>query len=210
MKDRIRCDVAAVQGHLQGVGDEAGPHVRGQLPAQHHAGGEVDHGGQVQPALTSSEVGGGTSRPSGRGNVADEPLARGAAGGEVTREQVSGWLKQDDKPGFLEMTDTQLAIFLNGLIVKNRGKKEGASFEPEAVLNNNIIFRKLRIALEFNDVDVIEVMKLAGFPIGKQELSALFRNPDHKNFRKCQDQMLRNFLKGLQLKFRPMTPDAEL
>jgi uncharacterized protein YehS (DUF1456 family) len=133
----------------------------------------------------------------------------GLADSVVTREEVSAWLKQDDNPDFKELDDTRMALFLNGLIVKNRGKKEGPSMEPESVLNNNIIFRKLRIALELNDVDVIEVMKLAGFPIGKQELSALFRKPGHKNFRKCQDQMLRNFLKGLQLKFRPMAPAGE-
>jgi uncharacterized protein YehS (DUF1456 family) len=133
----------------------------------------------------------------------------GLAGSAVTREQVSAWLKQDDNPDFKELDDAQMALFLSGLIVKNRGKKEGSTFEPETVLNNNIIFRKLRIALEFNDVDVIEVMKLAGFPIGKQELSALFRKPEHKNYRKCQDQMLRNFLKGLQIRFRPKAPADE-
>ncbi len=117
----------------------------------------------------------------------------------VTREQISDWLKQEDKPGYKEINDTQMAIFLNGLIVKNRGKKEGAAFAPETVLNNNIIFRKLRIALELNDIAVIEILKSAGFPIGKQELSALFRKSDHKNYRPCQDQLLRNFLKGLQI-----------
>ena len=131
------------------------------------------------------------------------------ADSQVTREQISDWLKQDDRPEFKELSDAEFATFLSGLIIKNRGKKEGTAAAPETVLNNNIVFRKLRIALEFNDVDVIEVMKLAGFPIGKQELSALFRNPEHKNYRKCQDQMLRNFLKGLQLKFRPTAASEE-
>lgn len=130
----------------------------------------------------------------------------GLADDVVTRAQVSDWLKQDDNPDFKELDDARMALFLNGLIIKNRGKKDGPAFAPETVLDNNIIFRKLRIALEFNDVDVIAVMNLAGFPIGKQELSALFRKPGHKNYRKCQDQMLRNFLKGLQLKFRPAAP----
>jgi uncharacterized protein YehS (DUF1456 family) len=121
----------------------------------------------------------------------------------VTRAQVSDWLKHDDKPDFQELTDTQLAIFLNGLIVKRRGRKEGPLPEPETVLNNNMIFRKLRIALDFKDDDILAVMASAGFPIGKHELSALFRKADHKNYRKCQTQILRNFLRGLQLKFRP-------
>ncbi len=127
----------------------------------------------------------------------------GLAGCEVSRAEVSDWLKQDEKPDFKALTDIQLATFLNGLIIKNRGKKEGPSPEPEATLNNNIVFRKLKIALNFQEQDILEVMQLAGFPIGKHELSALFRKADHKNYRACQDQMLRNFLNGLQKKIRP-------
>jgi uncharacterized protein YehS (DUF1456 family) len=120
----------------------------------------------------------------------------------VTREQVSNWLKQDDKPDFVELADNELAVFLNGLINKRRGKKEGAQPEPEKSLNNNMIFRKLKIALDFKDEDILAVMALAGFAISKHELSALFRKQDHKNYRDCQSQILRNFLKGLQLRFR--------
>jgi uncharacterized protein YehS (DUF1456 family) len=126
----------------------------------------------------------------------------GLADYAVTREQVSAWLKQDDKPDFKELTDNQLAIFLNGLINKKRGKKEGPRPEPENFLNNNMIFRKLKIALDFKDDDILEVMELAGFPVSKHELSAFFRKSDHKNYRNCQTQILRNFLKGLQLKYR--------
>lgn len=121
---------------------------------------------------------------------------------KVTREQVSDWLKTDDKPDFKAITDKQLAIFLNGLINKRRGKKEGAQPEPEDRLNNNIIFRKLKIALDYKEENILEVMELAGFAISKHELSALFRRPDHKNYRDCQTQILRNFLKGLQIKMR--------
>lgn len=120
----------------------------------------------------------------------------------VTRAEVSDWLKQDDNLAFMELADTQLAIFLNGLIIKRRGKKEGPQPEPEARLNNNIIFRKLKIALDYKDDDVLATLASAGFTIGKHELSALFRKQDHKNFRKCNTQILRNFLKGMQLTFR--------
>jgi uncharacterized protein YehS (DUF1456 family) len=127
----------------------------------------------------------------------------------VTREQISDWLKQDDKPDYKEISDPLLASFLNGLIIKKRGKKEGPLPEPERVLNNNMIFRKLKIALDFKDEDILETLVLAGFPIGKHELSAFFRKSDHKNYRACQSQILRNFLKGLQLKFRAdMAADA--
>ena len=121
---------------------------------------------------------------------------------KVTREQVSAWLKTDDKPDFQELDDKQLATFLNGFINKKRGKKEGVQPEVEDRLNNNIIFRKLKIALDFKEENILEVMQLADFSISKHELSALFRRQDHKNYRDCQTQILRNFLKGLQIKFR--------
>ena len=50
--------------------------------------------------------------------------------------------------------------------------------------------------------DVIEIMKLANFSMGKPELSAFFRKPGHKNYRACKAQILRNFLMGLQIKER--------
>ena len=126
-----------------------------------------------------------------------------AANYTVTRSQVTAWLKQDDATGFQSCTDTELAIFLNGLINEKRGKKEGTQPEPETKLNNNIIFRKLKIALDFQADDVLETLELADFNMSKHELSAFFRKPGHKHYRECKDQILRNFLKGLQLKHRP-------
>ena len=121
---------------------------------------------------------------------------------EVTRGQVSDWLKKDDDPAYQECSDTQLAIFLNGLINDKRGKREGAQPEPEKQLNNNIIFMKLKIALNLKTEDVLELLELAEFQISKHELSAFFRKPGHKHYRECKDQILRNFLQGMQLKYR--------
>jgi uncharacterized protein YehS (DUF1456 family) len=121
---------------------------------------------------------------------------------EVTREEISDWLKKDDDPAFKDCSDTRMAIFLNGFINKRRGKREGTQPKPETRLNNNIIFIKLKIALNLKAEEIIEILALAGFHIGKHELSAFFRRPDHKHYRECKDQILRNFLKGVQLKFR--------
>ncbi|MEE4312100.1 MAG: DUF1456 family protein [candidate division KSB1 bacterium] len=126
----------------------------------------------------------------------------GLADLEVTREQVSDWLKKEDDPAYQNCSDVQLAIFLNGLINEKRGKKEGPQPKPEKRLTNNIIFRKLRIALDLKAEDVLEILEMANLVISKHELSAFFRRPDHKHFRKCKDQVIRNFLKGLQLKYR--------
>jgi len=122
---------------------------------------------------------------------------------EVTREQISDWLKKDDDPAYKECSDTELAIFLNGLIIEKRGKKDGPQPEPEKRLTNNIIFKKLKIALNFTAEDVLELMTLAEFSMSKHELSAFFRKPGHKHYRECKDQILRNFLRGMQLKYRP-------
>ena len=121
---------------------------------------------------------------------------------QVTREQICNWLKKDDDPAYKKCSDTQLAIFLNGLIIDKRGKKEGPQPEPEKYLTNNIILMKLKIALNLKSEDILEIMELADVRISKHELSAFFRKPDHKHYRDCKDQMLRNFLKGMQLKYR--------
>jgi uncharacterized protein YehS (DUF1456 family) len=121
----------------------------------------------------------------------------------VSREQVSDWLKKEDDAAYQNCIDTELAIFLNGLINDRRGKKEGPEHVPEKKLTNNIIFRKLKIALDLKNEDVLEILALADLRISKHELSAFFRKPEHKHFRVCKDQILRNFLVGLQLKYRP-------
>ena len=126
----------------------------------------------------------------------------GLADHHVTREQISDWLKKDDDPAYQKCNDTHMAIFLNGLINDKRGKKEGPQPEPEQRLNNNIIFRKLKIALDLQGDDILKIMDLAGVRISKHELSAFFRRPDHKHYRACKDQILRNFLQGVQLKYR--------
>nr|WP_275690345.1 DUF1456 family protein [Photobacterium alginatilyticum] len=126
-----------------------------------------------------------------------------AADHEVTREQVSDWLKKDDDAAFKKCTDRELAIFLNGLINSKRGKKEGVQPEPESRLTNNMIFMKLRIALNYKAEDILEIMESVDFTMSKHELSAFFRKPDNKHYRECKDQILRNFLLGVQQKFRP-------
>jgi len=121
---------------------------------------------------------------------------------KVTREEMSDWLKKDDDPAFQECSDSQLAAFLNGLIVDRRGKKEGQQPSPKKRINNNIIFRKLKIAFDLKAEDVLDILKLANMDISKHELSAFFRKPGHKHYRNCMDQILRNFLYGVQLKYR--------
>lgn len=126
----------------------------------------------------------------------------GLAGLEVTRAEISDWLKKEEAPDYQVCSDQQLASFLNGLIIEKRGKKDGPQPEPETQLSNNIIFRKLKIALDLQADAVLELVNQGDFHISKHELSAFFRKPGHKHYRECKDQVLRNFLKGTQLKYR--------
>jgi len=121
---------------------------------------------------------------------------------KITKEQILNWLKKDDDPEYEELTDIQLASFLNGLISEKRGKKDGFQPEPEKRITNNIIFRKLKIALDLKAEDVLEILALADFELSKHELSAFFRKLGHKHYRECKEQVLRNFLQGLQLRYR--------
>lgn len=126
----------------------------------------------------------------------------GLADLKVTRAQVSDWLKKDTDPEIRVLSDEKLATFLNGFINDKRGKREGTQPKPEEFLNNNIILRKIKIALNLKDVDMLEIFKLGNKPISKHELSAFFRKPNQNQYRPCLDQFLRNFLQGMQFKYR--------
>ena len=121
----------------------------------------------------------------------------------LTREDVQAFLKKDEEPGYVECGNAVLAHFLDGLVIHRRGRDDSLPPRPvEKRVTNNVVLKKLRVAFELKDVDMHQILAAAGFPISKPELSALFRQPGHKNFRLCGDQLLRNFLKGLTLRLR--------
>lgn len=124
-------------------------------------------------------------------------------GSTVSREQLSNSLKKDDEPGFTLCEDDMTISFLEGLIIDRRGPSSEPALARESIVSNNLVFRKLKIAFNMQADDIQGVFKLVGFSISNHELSAFFRRPSHKNYRECQDQILRNFLHGLQLKYRP-------
>lgn len=125
------------------------------------------------------------------------------AGKEVPVEEMINLLRKEEEEGYKTCNDTTLCQFLDGLIIEKRGLREGAEIpKPVSRLNNNLIFKKLRVALEMREEDIVATLALAEVQMSKSELSALFRNPDHKNFKECGDQILRNFIRGLSLKYR--------
>lgn len=135
----------------------------------------------------------------------------GLGGLSLDRAVISDYLKKEDHPEQKPLRDKELAIFLNGLIIKYRGQKDPEIPKPEKSLNNNIIFRKLKIALNYRDEDILAIYDQAKFEISKHELSAFFRKPTQNQYRECKDQFLRNFLNGLQIKYRGVstTPENE-
>jgi len=123
---------------------------------------------------------------------------------ELDRETVHALLRKEGEPGYADCSDRVLAHFLDGLVLHRRGRDETRPPRPvEKRITNNLVLKKLRVAFELRDEDMHQAFADAGFPVSKPELSALFRQPDHRNYRTCGDQLLRNFLKGLTLRLRP-------
>lgn len=123
-----------------------------------------------------------------------------SAGVTVSREQVSQWLKKDNDEDFVNCQDVELAAFLNGFINEKRGKKEGLPPTPEKRLTNNIVLTKLKIALNLKAEELIDLLATVDFRLNKPELSAFSRKPDHKHYRECKDQVLRNLLQAIDKK----------
>jgi uncharacterized protein YehS (DUF1456 family) len=119
---------------------------------------------------------------------------------KVSESEVRNWLKKEDDPDLIDLTDKELATFLNGLIVQKRGKRDGPQPEAEEVLSNNMILMKLKIALKLKSEDIIELFTLVDRKVSKPELSAFLRNENHNQYRPLMGQYLRNFLTALQKK----------
>lgn len=123
---------------------------------------------------------------------------------DVPLADIQAWLKKDDDAAFRPCPDVLMGYFLNGLIFYRRGKSEDAHAPSiERKMTNNIFMRKLRIAFDLKTTDIPDVLKRVNFTVSQAEIGAIFRKPDHKNYRECGDQILRNFLKGLAMIQRP-------
>ncbi|MBS6034713.1 MULTISPECIES: DUF1456 family protein [Pantoea] len=123
---------------------------------------------------------------------------------EVPQTDIQAWLKKDEDAAFRPCPDVLMGYFLNGLIFYRRGKSEEMPAPSiERKMNNNIFMKKLRIAFDLKTTDIPEVLKRVNFTVSQAEIGAIFRKPDHKNYRECGDQILRNFLKGLAMIQRP-------
>ena len=78
------------------------------------------------------------------------------------------------------------------------------------MLSNNDILKKLRVALQLRNDDIIEILKLVDFEITKGALGDLFRNEDQPGYVEAGDQVLRNFLNGLIIYKRGQLPEPKV
>ncbi|MGP8330191.1 MAG: DUF1456 family protein [Methanosarcinaceae archaeon] len=114
-------------------------------------------------------------------------------------------LKKEEETGYIVCSDAVFTAFLDGLIIHKRGKRESKPGQAKRLampLDNNLILKKLRIALELKEEGMINILNLANLIVTKSELTALFRRKGHRNYKECGDQFLRNFLNGLTIRER--------
>lgn len=122
---------------------------------------------------------------------------------DVLQSEMESYVIKEDEPGYVRCPDLVMSHFLNGLIYFKRGKDESRPpLATESFVTNNTILKKLRVAFELKDSDIVDILENAGFKVTTTEISSFFRKEDHRNFRPCGDQFLRNFLKGLTAKVK--------
>lgn len=124
-------------------------------------------------------------------------------GEEIDPDTLRAYLKKEEEEGFIPCPETILGAFLDGLVYVKRGRDDSKpQLRTEPPISHNLVLKKLRVAFELKDTDIQSLLANAGLTVTTGELSALFRKPDHRHYRTCGDQFLRNFLKGLALKLR--------
>ena len=107
----------------------------------------------------------------------------------------------------MKCDNPMLEMFLNGLITFKRGKQEPKPGQPERPpltneRSNNLLLKKVKIALVLTSEDMQSIFEEARFTVTKGEISAFLRKVGHKNYKECGDQIARNFLRGLAIKYR--------
>jgi uncharacterized protein YehS (DUF1456 family) len=113
--------------------------------------------------------------------------------------RLDSLLKRRHDKAFASCTYEELGVFLDGFIILKRGPSPQKANDDTAVeLTNNLILKKLRIALELKEPETEIIFNLADVMLSKQELKSLFRKESHKNFKACSDTLLLAFLEGLE------------
>jgi uncharacterized protein YehS (DUF1456 family) len=116
----------------------------------------------------------------------------------IEPSRIDSLIKRHQHKDFELCSYEELGTFLDGLVTLKRGPSPKKSNNDEIVeLTNNLILKKLRIALELKEAETEIIFGLAEVELTKQELKSLFRKEGHKNFKPCSDALLMSFLEGL-------------
>ncbi|PHS32863.1 MAG: hypothetical protein COA92_05825 [Sulfurovum sp.] len=116
---------------------------------------------------------------------------------EMSEEHLVSLLKRRQEKDFILCSYEELGIFLDALVTLKRGASPKKQNNDVVELTNNLILKKLRIALELKEAETEIIFSLAEIKLSKQQLSSLFRKETHKNFKPCSDELLMSFLEGL-------------
>lgn len=118
---------------------------------------------------------------------------------KFTSAEVDKWLVDEEDPNHQPLSKENLSVFLNGLIIHLRGAREdGFVPEPDMNLDNNMIFKKLKIAYEVQTDEIAPMFRAINRRITKNEVAAFLRGAKHSQYREMKDQYLRNFISALK------------
>jgi len=115
---------------------------------------------------------------------------------EITISDVEDVLRDEHDEKYIQLSNDGFALFLDALITHRRGPSDRKSQKIE--LTNNTILKKLRVAFNLKDNDMLRVLGIGGVHFSKSELTPYFRSEEHKNYRHCSDTLLNSFIVGLE------------
>lgn len=129
---------------------------------------------------------------------------------DIDKDRVEAILKKSSSKKSLNATYEELGVFLDGLISVLRGIATNPSNDDkEIILDNNLIIKKLKIALNLKSIDIEMIFNLSDYPISKSKIRDIFRSPTHPKYKSCSDDVLDAFLDGLD-EFCYDMPDIEI
>lgn len=120
------------------------------------------------------------------------------AGYKMDSTHLDSLIKRRQDEGSVLCSYEELGVFLDGLVLLKRGPSPKKANDDDIVdLTNNLILKKLRIALELKEAETEIIFSLGEAELTKQQLASLFRKEGHKNFKECSDELLMAFIDGL-------------
>lgn len=114
----------------------------------------------------------------------------------ISKDRLDSILKNSSKKGSINATYEELGVFLDGLIQYKRGTSK-KDRDSEIILDNNLILKKLRAALNLKEDEIAIIFELADYSISKSTTKDMFRSPNHPKIRECDNKTLKAFLDGL-------------